>query len=493
MKIVVKGLTCIGSATDTFDKGLEVSRIKDMVETSKIVDYQKTNYGSRELPIFDPIPYSVLTGECFMHKNQFKELSSGIKLEVSEETLEGTVADLTFNKDLKARDYQIPVINKLLNIAPIGILGLTLATGRGKTFTICKVISELNKRFFIYIKAEYVNKWIQDVKYYFNLEDDEIIVIQGNASLNSVLERDDFTGVKVFIIAMQTFKVYIDTYLRGTHEYPVTPDDFLKHIQTDVMLVDEGHEAFENIYRGYMVLAPNRTFILSATMYNIDERINKFMEELIPLNSRITDGVVNRHATVIGVQYKVNLYRGFSYESPFGYSHISFEKSIRRKTYLVDGMFSMYKAFIDRYYIKLYQPKDKLVLFFSTTVMCEMFISYAKEVYPDKKSSIYVQGGTFEIVESHDIVATTIKKMGSAIDVPNLTTVLQTVVVSSRTKNEQTIGRLRPMEGRELNYIFFNAFNIPKHSRNFTIRTSILEKVSDEVKTMKYNRVIGGE
>ena len=150
----------------------------------------------------------------------------------------------------------------------------------------------------------------------------------------------------------------------------------------------------------------------------------------------------------------------------------------------------MYGAYIDAFHMKTYVQGDKLVIYFATTDMCKLFIEYMSERYKQLKCSIYVQGYTFETVIESDVVATTMGKMGSAIDVPSLTTVLQTVVVNSRTKNEQTIGRLRPMDGRDLHYIYFNCMDLNVHVRNYSMRRGVLGNVSEKLITTRYTKRI---
>lgn len=486
MTVVTKGLTLEGVPVSRKDR----KRNKSLAEESIIVDFTKTPRGVIRNKVFDPIPLHTGTKKAYLHKEKFFSLTSGLKFSIETKDSKNYKTNLIFNKELTARDYQLPIIEKLSLIEDKQALALTLATGRGKTFTICKVLSILNEKTFIYIKAEYVEKWVKDIKFYFNLEDDEFYIVKGSASLLSLIS-DEAPDVKIYIIAMQTFRVYIENYLGNKMEYPITPPDFLEHIGANLMLVDEGHEAFENIYRAVAILSPNKVFLLTATLFNVDERVNKYIDEFLPEANRITDGYVNKHATVIGVKYTLNPGKRFVCKTHMGYSHIMMEKSIRRRSKFVNDFFNMYKVFIDIYFIKKYVKGDKVVIFFSTKEMCRLFIEFISDQFTKLKCCMYVQGCTFDMVEDNDIIATTIGKMGSAIDVPNLTCVLQTVVVSSRTKNEQTIGRLRPMTGRDLNYVYFNAVNIDAHIRNFNMRHSILQRVSEKVVTMRYKDMLG--
>jgi len=489
MLLTIKAKTIIAKPRSLEDRII----IKNLVYEKHVIDYKKTRFGVTPMDIFDPIPYNIRSGACYLHSDMFNYIASGVKFKTRKRKVRYPSTKLVFDKSLVARDYQVPVMEKLLKIKDNEVLGLTLATGRGKTFTICSVLSKLDSRVFIYIKAEYVEKWVADVKLYFNLEEEEYIVIKGAASLREVLTRyrEDFYKVKIFIVAMQTFKVYIKNYLENKARYKVRPENFLKHIGASVMVVDEGHEYFENVYRTYAVLAPLKTFILTATMYNIDPRVERYLKEFIPEDKRVTDGFVNKHANVVGVKYTINNVKSFTYGTFMGYSHIMFEKSLRRRSGTLNSAFEMYGVFLDMFYMKNYQEGDKAIIFFSAKETCYQFVEFIKNRYKDKKASMYIQGHTFETVLENDILATTIGKMGSAIDIPNLTTVLQTVVVSSRTKNEQTIGRLRPMEGRELTYIYFNSISIDKHRDNLKMRSSVLGRVANQHTTMRYNIPIG--
>jgi len=489
MKIKIRARTLHAQATTNDDNRI----LKALIDDNTVVNFVKTNRGTQAQKVFDGIPYHIKDRKIFLHKARFFDLCSGLVFKSSEESLKEHKVKLVFNKDLIARDYQIPIIEKLSKIERNEVLGLTLATGRGKTFSIAKTISNIGLRTFIYVKSEYVLKWVEDVKLYFNLKDDEYYVVQGANSLNRLLlmNKKELQNIKIYIIAAQTFNVYIKNYLNSNVKHTVTPPGFLKHIGASIMLVDEAHEHFENIYKAYAILSPVRAFLLSATLYNVDKRVERYIDEFIPEANRVTDGFVNKHATTIGVRYNLNKSRNFTFKTHMGYSHILFEKSIRRRSALLNSMFDMYKVFLDMYYLKDYKKGDKAVIFFSTIELCKLFIEYISIIYKDKKCSIYTQGFNFDTVLKHDILATTIGKMGSAVDVPDLTAVLQTVVVNSRTKNEQTLGRLRPIPGRDLFYIFFNSVDIEPHTRNFTMRSAILRRVSESLITMKYNKLIG--
>ena len=84
-----------------------------------------------------------------------------------------------------------------------------LQTGKGKTFIAAKAITTIGMRTILLLLPMYVKKWIVDLKFYFNLEEDEIVTINGRDALVNFLENDDGRA-KFILLSNRTFLNFIN-------------------------------------------------------------------------------------------------------------------------------------------------------------------------------------------------------------------------------------------------------------------------------------------
>jgi hypothetical protein len=85
-----------------------------------------------------------------------------------------------------------------------------------------------------------------------------------------------------------------------------------------------------------------------------------------------------------------------------------------------------------------------------------------------------------------------IQTAGTAIDIPLLHTVIQTVNVSSLQANEQNHGRLRDLPGKDVMFLYLYSKDIQKHKQYHLKRMNIFRPISKKFYTGHYPRTIGG-
>jgi superfamily II DNA or RNA helicase len=84
------------------------------------------------------------------------------------------------------------------------------------------------------------------------------------------------------------------------------------------------------------------------------------------------------------------------------------------------------------------------------------------QLYPDKVVNRYCEQDPFENLTEADIIVTTVISAGTAVDIPNLRVVVQTVCISSSVANIQTLGRLRKLVGKDTRFCYLYAENLNK-------------------------------
>ena len=107
--------------------------------------------------------------------------------------------DLNFNPDIIPREYQQQYIKALLGNKSSYLVDLEM--GRGKSLIAAYAVTVLNMRVAILVLPKYIEKWVDDVKKYTDVDDDEIFIIQGYSSILTLL-KDGFDKYKIIIISI---------------------------------------------------------------------------------------------------------------------------------------------------------------------------------------------------------------------------------------------------------------------------------------------------
>jgi hypothetical protein len=105
--------------------------------------------------------------------------------------------------------------------------------------------------------------------------------------------------------------------------------------------------------------------------------------------------------------------------------------------------------------------------------MVTVIMNYLKQQYPDKDIRRYIQGEPYENIMEADITITTIMSSGTALDIPNLRTVIALINISSSPANIQLLGRLRKLPDRSVKYYYVYCNQIRKqveyHTKKFDL------------------------
>lgn len=446
---------------------------------------------------FEPIKVYASTtrnrNEFRFHINQFTEFmeflnqrgiyEAGVK--VIEKTIQpAALITAKFKEEWIARDYQEPVLEymatKDYDISKTSILPirkfLGLRTGMGKTFCGMKTCSFYKKRTVIIVKPKYIKKWIEDIEKHFHSKVKDIMVVQGSKDLKTLLNltiENEITA-QFIIISVDTMRNYIKDYeAHGTnikHQgYSVLPEDLFEALGAGIRLIDEVHESFHMYFKIDLYTHVEISISLSATLMNLDAFVEKMYAIAYPYNMRYKDVAVEAHIHTTALMYH--------FKQPYAirtmengsssYSHIAFENSLlaKKNKIVLEPYLGMVNFICRMSYFKDYQPGDRLAVFASTVDMCTAITNYLKNKYPDKSVKRFcpTAGDPYENLIEPDIRVTTIISGGTAHDIPRLTTVVLTINIQSIQSNIQTMGRLRPIANRKVQFIYCVCQDMQKH------------------------------
>ena len=342
-------------------------------------------------------------------------------------------------------------------------------------------------------KSGYLEKWIDDLNKYMLLEKSDIYVIQGSDSLTKLFKMDakDIKQIKFYVMSMRTMQNYVESYMEDELSVEIGPDELLRYLGVGTVLNDESHQEFASLYKILLFLDPKRLIGLSATMESDDAKTNYMYRLIYPVEDRASNLVEYvKYINVKAISYKLAKFR-IQYKTPMGYNHIKYEKSIMKYPKAIRDYMEMIAYYIETEY-KVYRTEnDKCLIFFGTIDICTLFTNYISKKYPSLDVRRYTQDDPYENVLEADICISTNKSAGTAVDIPNLITVIQTVSISGKQPNVQAAGRLREIEDKTMRYICLYSQDLDVHRRMNTKRRKTLESIYRTYTNDMYSKTIG--
>jgi len=393
------------------------------------------------------------------------------------------------NKKYKIRDYQERYIDVLVNKDAKKFMLVDLRTGMGKGLISLEAIRRIKYKTLIMVKPGYIDKWISDLLEYTDITKDDIKVIKGYDALAKMIATKD-TDYKFIIISLVTLRNYVRDYETAKNT-DIDPATLLQKLKVGTVLNDETHQHFHSVYMLTLYLNANRFIGLSATLDNNDKQMRRMYEIIFPPDARINNLVkYEAYINVKAVEYELGSMYGLVYKRQQGYNHILYEQSIIRRSVLLKNYISMIEAYFVSGYLSRRTEGDKVLIFCASVHLATMMSNYFSTIYHDLTVNRYVEDDPYDNVVTGDVIISTPLSAGTALDIPNLITVLMTVSVSSLQSNKQAIGRLRKLKDKEVTYIYFYTKDIPNHIKMERDRYRAIKDIAKSYKYIKYDKVL---
>lgn len=406
-------------------------------------------------------------------------------------------------------DYQIPIVDYLSRpydanssdrkIACRSRL-VGIATGMGKSIMSLAASARIGYRTMIRIKPAFIEKWCSDIVQYLDIDKNDIMVVQGGDHLKGLihLAKENKLDSKYIILSTRTYQNYIKMYemdpsYHGDSGYGCLPEDLFSTLKVGTVIDDEVHLEFHAYVKGCLYTHLPLNIALSATLINQNPFLEDMYNMAFPKETRYDDLELDRYIKVYALSYffkDVRPIRTTEYGSN-NYSHAAFEKSIIRRKNILDSYLELIRFTLETGYIREYMPNDKVRIYASTIDMCSIIYEYLKSRYPQYTVGRYVEDDEYQAIIEPDITVTTIGSGGTAIDIPNLRTVILTVNISSHISNVQTMGRLRKLKDRDTKFYFLYCSQIPKHKEYYQQKIKLLRNRVDTIKDFHYPYHVG--
>ena len=391
------------------------------------------------------------------------QIEKGMPLSPSE-------VDIKIRNKFKSNDMQKPIVDKIVNNKSNSIL-INIQTGKGKTVIACNAFNDRPYRPLVLIKPKYILKWIDDFIEKTNVKKEEIYIIKGSASLNSLIKeaKEDELPYKVIITSSSTIRNHIKNYETSNSEkeliYDCIPQETTQILGIGDILIDEAHEEFYNAYKILLYYNANLVIGLSATMIARDKDLRRMHRYIFPSDNIIELSEYHKYVNIIGMGYKlnnVNKIERLSKQSGM-YNHIKFEEALLNDGLMAKNYFNMIDDIMIDLYISKAKKNRKCAIFVASVRMATVLTEYIRRKYPKKTVARYVDDDPYDNVIAPDIRITTVMSSGAAIDIPRLHTVIMTNATISDIDNIQVLGRLREIKGEEIYFAFLYADNFKKH------------------------------
>ena len=332
---------------------------------------------------------------------------------------------------------------------------VSLNTGLGKTFITVHAICELKRRSIIIVDSlQIAEQWKGMFLQFSNIKEKDIYLISGKSSIAKLYKDSKFEpSYKVYIALHQTFTSIFKSNPQGITEF------FLK-TKIGVKVYDEAHVSWSSIFNIDALTNTARNIYLSATpgRSNADEnRLYQYCFEKVPMFGR--DNIMTYRYAAEERDENDKYIKLYYIEYNSNPSYNTQLKMVRRDMfdmnayydYILNDIFNEFIEYIKRVIdICLKQDSDRriVVILGKNDLIQKVYDDLINE-YPKKSIGRFcglVSPKNKEAEKDKDIVLSTEKSLGKAINVENIGYLINTIPFSSSVIAEQMIGRLRRNE-----------------------------------------------
>ena len=351
------------------------------------------------------------------------------------------------------RDYQKKFIDYICNDQHSNIV--TLDPGRGKTFIFLTAMARLKKRTMFVIKPMYIEKWIGDIDESIRLKSGELMVIRGGKDMKAFtqLAAAGLVDSKIIIVSNMTYLNYLKEYERFSEDfeglgYGCEPHELCTKAGVGIKIIDEIHQDWHLNYRQDLYNHVWKSVGLSGSLLSDDPFINNTYDIVFPNELRVDNGERDIYVVAKALEYHLTTHKGISYKNHArkSYSHVMYEQSLMKRPDRLTAYFKMITEIVYRSYVSVREEGQKMIVFAATVDMCTILAKWLHQHNPTLNVQRYVSDDDYEEMLEADLIVSTVKSLGTAIDVPDLRVCLLTDALNSKQANIQCLGRLRRLK-----------------------------------------------
>lgn len=363
-------------------------------------------------------------------------------------------------------------------------------------------VSSLKTRTAVLVLPKYCPKWAGDVTKTTTTKAKEVMMIAGSDQLKGVISmaKDGDYKLPFIIISLVTFRNFIKAYEEDPYSiediYGCKPEEFWQILGIGNIIIDETHEHLHAVFSTLLYCHVPKVIALSATLISGDPFVRKMQQIMFPREIRFDKIKMKQYIKVYAIAYQFrNLPAARIRTNEFGsnmYSQHAFEKSIikNKDKSILEGYLRVIDYLIDVGYVSKYMEGDKLAIYAKSIDMCTIITEHIKKTYPKYDTRRYVEQDPYENVIDADIRVSTIQSSGTAIDIPNLRTVIMTDNIASPVANRQALGRLRELKDRDVKFFYIYCEQLRKQKQYHNEKKELFAEHVASIKEFKHPYLI---
>ncbi len=401
---------------------------------------------------------------------------------------------------LQLREYQTPTVNSVIYNKEDPMRCYGLSPGDGKTLCSLVTAAKLGVRTVVIVRASLLDQWVEEVmETYDDFTEEDIFTVRGGDAMRELLfqtANKELTA-KIICISNKTYQNYMKSFISGEDEgYIIPPTKIFSRLKIGLVILDEYHLDHHLWITLLSLSNAVRVLVLTATLISEDRFLKGFYLKILPQNKRYDPMVNDPYITYYMLQYELKSHNipRIRYQQRYRkmYSHIELEKSILMNKEVSEGFDTMLLKLYDGMHHKRCKRNEKILVFASKVEYAEHISHVFRKAYPEIKTLTYVAGVKREEINDHSIIVATPGKASVGLDVKRLSTVINTVNMSTPAGNIQIVGRLRmPKKGEsEKKFIQLNCKNIPTHGQYQNKRLGYLRERTKEIISISYGTLL---
>lgn len=315
-----------------------------------------------------------------------------------------------------------------------------------------------------------LEQWVAELVKYTSLEEEDIYIIQGVASLTKLYDKiDKDIKPKIILASSKTIRLYLD--YGPTYQHLPHPSKMCEKLGIGIIGTDEYHEHFYTNFKIGIIMNPAIFIPITATFVASDQFVKNIFDKFIPADIQFVGGEYDRYVNVTSYRYDGggNMIKPYHYQGRQGYSQQMFEKFLMSKKGkpVLDALVNdAILPIIRTHYTSIAEEGEKFLFLCSSTALCDYLEGVFKRAF-NKTVSVFYTGKPVTVLEKFDMILSTPGSAGTGRDIKNLRTCFAFENTASEIRNLQFIGRLRPYPAvkntPEFTYISFSC--IPQHLR----------------------------
>lgn len=362
---------------------------------------------------------------------------------------------------------------------------IPMQTGGGKSVSTLYSAYILKVRISLSMSKGYMQSWIDDLAKFFYNDNSQYLIIDSGSKFRKVIEdakNDKLQNLNIVLFSLDILRTYFKEFEQtGESSYGCLPENLYQLLGVGMRVSDEAHEDIHFQFRHDIHTHVNKSVYLSATIESLDPFTNTLYSILYPRNSRLLGLIWEKYIIGVTLGYSLREPHRAQYTGPKGYSHTKFEKWILNNRTVRDNYFRMILFFMERGFVRQYQPGHKLLVYMSTIKMCDKFTDYIRRNITNKTLRISSFTGTDEalVLLENDVLVSTPLKSGTGRNILGLVAVISTIAIQSIQTNTQTSGRIRQIDklfpGVEPTFYDLVCTSIPKHMAYYRTKQELFK------------------